>query len=192
MSGNTVNDTYKKDVPSSIRELDLQPGVSFMANGRKYIVSDTFTIGRFERVVQMEEELMILGDRNSWHDTALKAMELINQYKPGDAHTMLYNKIESDQKNGKLLPFTLRVCTAYINYEGEDLGYLTDEQIQEKIHDWSEEGLDVRPFLVFALNVFGQLIQNYKQPILNILQQTQSVKEAMQENMEKGTDSLTK
>lgn len=188
MRDHTVNDNYKAPDVTSIKDVDLTPGNTFFANGKKYTVNDTFAIGRFEKVVLLEEELMMLGDRSSCHEEMMKAMELINEYKPGLAYAILYNKIESDQKSEKLIPFVLRVCTAYINYEGEDVGYLTDEQIVDKVNDWAKEGLDIRPFFVFAVHVFGKLLQSYKQPIQSILTEARKIQEGIA-NLNSETDT---
>lgn len=179
MSSNTVNENIKQAHVTALKEVDIEPGKSFTANGRKYSVNESFAIGRFHQVVLMEEELMLLGSRSSCHEEMKKAMDLINNHKLGEAYVVLFNKIESDNKSEQLIPYLLRLCTAYINYEGEDVGVLTDELISEKIEDWSKEGLDVRPFFAFAAIVYKQLLESYKQPIAAILAEAQTIGEAM-------------
>lgn len=174
-------DTINETKNTQIRQLIIQPGVSFEANGRTYTASETFTIGRFEKVEEMEEELMMFSGKKTCHQIMLQAMAHINAYKPGDAYTLLYNKIESDQRNVKLNHYILRLCAAYINYEGEDLRYLSDDTIKQKINDWAEAGLDINPFLFFAVNVFKELLQHYKQPIVNTLAEAKQIKEALEE-----------
>jgi hypothetical protein len=189
MSVNTANQSNTKAPVTAIKELELVPGSTFTANGRKYTVSGSFAIGRLEQVNLMEEELGMFANRSTCHKVMLHAMELINDSKPGQAYVELYNKLQSDQKNAKLMHFTIRVCTAYINYEGEDLGYLTDEQIQAKINDWSMEGLDVRPFMHFAMKFYHELYQHYGNDILNILTQVKSLKESL--SQEHGINNST-
>lgn len=167
-----------------IKFLDIKPGNSFTANGKRYTVSESFAIGRFEMVEQLEEELSTFSDRRSWHDIGLKVMEHINSYRPGEAYTLIYNKIQSDQKNARLNHYTLRLCCAYINYEGEDVRYLTEEQIKTKLVDWSEESLDMRPFLLFAVSVFNELLLRYRNPIVNILAEAKPIKEALDQVMD--------
>ncbi len=175
MSLDPNNQNPLPDHPEAIKIVTLEPGSTFHANGRLYKVSDSFTIGRLERITVIEEELLLLGDQASCHQVILRAMEHINNYKPGEAYTLLYNKVESDRKNPKLLHYAVRACTAYINYEGEDLGYLTEEQIREKINDWSAEGLDVRPFIIFAATVFQQHLAPYRQDMENILTEVRRI-----------------
>lgn len=184
MSFDTANINPEKAAVTAIKTVEITPGKSFVANGRKYTVSDTFTIGRLEQINSMEEELSMFSDKKSCHDVMVKAMQLINEYKPGEAHTLLYNKIDSDRRNPKIMHFILRVCAGYINFEGEDLAYLTEEQIRIKINDWSEEGLDARPFIYSALASYKELLQNYKKDILNILTEIKSVKQALQMEMD--------
>lgn len=172
-----VNDTTKKD----IRFQQIEPGISFEANGKTYTPSETFAIGRFERVEEMEEELIMLSDKRTCHQVMLAAMEKINGFNPGEAYTLMYNKIEADQRNAKMVHYILRLCTAYINYEGEDPRYLTDDVIKQKIHDWSEAGLDIRPFVIFGVRVLRELTDRYKNPIVTILREAREVKEAIEE-----------
>jgi hypothetical protein len=169
---------------NNIQTIEIKPGTSFEANGRKYTPSETFSIGRFSLVEELEEELIMLSDKRSCHAVMLSAMQKINDYNPGEAYTLMYNKIDSDQRNAKLVHYSLRLCTAYINYEGEDQRYLSEETIQTKIRDWSEAGLDVRPFVVFAVSVLRELLAHYKQPILNILQEAKAISNALDEALD--------
>jgi hypothetical protein len=164
-----------------IKTIEIRAGVPFMANNRQYTPSETFSIGRFEKVEELEEELIQFSDKRTCHDVMLKAMAMINEFKPGDAYTLMFNKIDSDQRNAKLTHYTLRLCAAYINYEGEDIRYLTDEEISKKINDWSAEGLDVRPFVLFAVSALNELLRHYKQPIQNILEEAVEIKDALNE-----------
>jgi hypothetical protein len=169
------------EIKSNIRFVEIKPGQSFEANGKVYTPSETFAIGRFERVEEMEEELIMLSEKKTCHAIMLHAMKKINEFNPGEAYTALFNKIESDQRNAKMMHFTLRLCTAYINYEGEDPRYLTDDLIKVKINDWSEAGLDIRPFVLFAVSVLKELLDRYKNPIASILTEAKEIKEAISE-----------
>lgn len=171
-----------------IKTITLEPGSSFEANGKKYTVSETFSIGRFEQVEEIEEEAMMMGENKTCHDTMLRAMAKINEYNPGEAYALLYNKIETDQRNIRVTHFLLKICAAYINAEGEDTKYLNDEMIKTKIKDWSEECLDVRPFLALAVQVCSELGVRYKKPIQDILSKQQKVLDLMEEEL--GTKSL--
>lgn len=191
MSDNTINTDVQQvsDVDNKPKYIEIAPGIRFTANGRNYFVSDTFSIGRLEIVNLLEEELMMFSNRSDCHSIMKKAMELLNDYKPGEAYMLLYNKIDSDQKNSRLMHYTLRMCAAYINYEGEDLSTLNEETIKQKVNDWSEEGLDVRPFLHFAMSAFKELLLNYKKDILNTLTEVKSIKQAL--STELATSTLT-
>ncbi len=178
MPGDTFN-TAPGPAGGALKQVDIRPGATFPANGRTYRVSDSFAIGRLERVTLLEEELALLGDQGSCHEVMLRAMEHINNYKPGEAYTLMYNKIESDRKNARLIHYTLRACTAYINADDEDLRYLSEEQIAEKLHDWSEEGLDIRPFMSFAVNVFREHLRPYQLAMQDILKEQGSVSDLL-------------
>lgn len=159
--------------------VDLSPGKEFTANGKKYKVSSNFTIGRLEQVVLLEDELELMGKQSSCHKIMLQACELINNYKPGDAYALLINKVEADKRASKFLHPAVRICAAYINGEDEDLRYLSEQTITDKIHDWAEEGLDIRPFLVLAKSISGELSEDFDKRTQDILQQSKSIKETL-------------
>lgn len=170
----------EQEAPAPPKPVTIEPGGSFTANGKTYFISDSFTIGRFEKVEELEEELMNFSDQKSCHQTMMNAMKDINDLNPGKAYMTLYNKIDSDQRNSKIINFSVRLCTAYINAEGEDTRYLTEDLMKQKISDWSAEGLDARPFLSFAVHVFKTLFDSYKQHILDILKTAVSLKEGVE------------
>lgn len=176
MHDSTINDAHKS---GSIKTIELKPGITFTANGEKYTVTDSFAIGRLSFVSLLEEELAMFADRESCHKVMLDAMALMNDMKHGDAYAIMYNKVHSDRENAKTIHYTLRTCAAFINYEGEDLRKLTEQDIQRKINDWSEEGLDVRPFIAFAMSAYSEYFQSFKKDILNTLTEARSIKQAM-------------
>ncbi len=168
----------------------LTPGAEFAANGKRYRVSDTFAIGRLDTVSLFEEEFAQGSEQAGCHGVMLSAMAAINDYKPGEAYVMLYNKVEADQRNSRMMHFALRSCTAYINAEGEDPRYLTEEMIAGKLHDWSEEGLDVRPFFAFAVTVSAALTDVYKSDMEAILANARSIKSALESEIESLTEAM--
>lgn len=188
MSVNTDNNTVQAPT-GQLKQVELKPGATFVANGKNYYVSSSFPIGRFSKVNQLEEELSQFSDMDSCHKVMMEAMKCINDYRPGEAYTLMYNKLDSDKKNVHMLHYTLRMCAAYINYEGEDITYLTDETIQTKINDWSAEGFDVVPFYNFATKAFRELYQSFRSDTLSILTEAKSIKETLLQ--EQGISSLT-
>lgn len=186
MPDHNINQATDKN----IKIVDLSAGKTFIANGKKYKVSDSFSIGRLSAVSLLEEELSILGAKSDSLSIMVKAMEFINTYEPGEAYALLRNKVHSENNNIKLMHYSLRICTAYINYEDEDLRYLTEENIKEKLNDWSEEGLDVRPFFIFAKQVANTHLTNLDKDIQDILEKAATVKEML--FPEKDTEILKK
>lgn len=186
MSDNTDNKNNGINQPKVV---EITPGSSFIANGTTYRVMSSFSIGRLPAVTLMEEELAMFTDRGDCHKVMLEAMNLMNEMKHGDAYAIMYNKIHSDRQNAQTMHFTLRMCTAYINYDGEDIKSLKEEDIRKKINDWSEEGLDVRPFLRFAMSAYNEFFQNYKKDILSILTEARNIKEVLKQ--ETDISSLT-
>ena len=140
----------------------------------------------------MEEELTILGGKRDALSVMAKAMEHINNYEPGEAYTLLRNKVHSENNNSKMMHYSLRICTAFINYEGEDIRNLTNDQIQEKITDWSEEGLDVRPFFALAKAVSKTNFESLDKSTQDILEAEQTVKEALEMGKKQKDTKITK
>lgn len=170
------NENIKKD-------FKLESGFSFKANGKTYKVNDSFKVGRLQIVTLLEDELAQMTDNKTCHSVMAKAINLINKAELGEAYRVLYNKIESDNKVVNIGHYALRLCTAYINYEGEDERYLTDQTIKEKIKDWSEEGLEIEPFLLLAVQKSKELLQIYKEGIVDILVQKIKIAEALKIKM---------
>lgn len=170
--------------PAAPREVTIEPGSSFVANGRTYFVMDNFSIGRFDKIEDLEHELLQFSDKRTCHQVMVSAMKKINECSPGDAYMQLYNKVDSDQRNAKIIHYTLRLCTAYINTEDEDIRYLPDELIKRKIDDWSAEGLSARPFLVFAASACRGLLEYYSRPMQNILQDARTISELIAEALD--------
>ena len=164
-----------------MRTVNLEPGSTFEANGKNYKVLESFPIGRYSIIEEAEEEALMFGNKKRGHEVMLAAMKKINEYNPGEAYTLLYNKIDIDQRSVKTAPYLLKICACYIVQEGEDLKYLSDDLIKEKIHDWSEAALDIRPFLVLSLRASKELIESYRKPIQDILNHPKTVAEAMME-----------
>lgn len=176
MSSNPNNEINEQN---KAVKLEFKPGFSFHANGTKYTVSDSFTIGRFVMVNMIEEELSMLSSMGSCHQVMTEAINELNNLNPIKAGALLMNKVESDRKNVEYIPFVIRTCAAYINYDGEDLKTLTEEQIHKKFVDWSEEGLDVMPFFVFAMSMYREHLEGLKKDMLSTLKEIGTLKEAL-------------
>lgn len=159
----------------------LEGGDTFAANGKIYTVSDSFNVGRFDKVEELEEELIMVGDKRTCHEVMASAMGKINEFNPGEAFTLMYNKIESDQRNARLTHYLLRMCAVYINYQGEDVRYLTDETIKQKVSDWSAEGLPIAPFLIFAAGACREVLTRFKNPLVHLLNEAKEMSAALAE-----------
>ena len=179
MSDNNTNVSTTKDNEHTheqgLKVVELSPGKSFKAGNRTYRVAESFSIGRLSMISMIEEELTLFGDMADAHSIMKEAMRLFNVGLSGDAYALLKNKVETDYKNAEIMHYALRACTVFINYDGEDLRTLTNDQIKEKISDWSEAGLDALPFMSFAVSVYRDRLGPYKKDILSILEEKRAI-----------------
>jgi hypothetical protein len=163
------------------KDFTLEPGTSFMANGKKYTVSDSCRIGRMEILELLEHEYYTKVKTGTLKDVMENAMALLNELKIGEAYVLMHNKINLDQRTTTLRHPLLRLATVFIDQEGEDFKYLTETKMKEKISDWSEEGLPAEPFLAFGVKLQNDFMLHYNEIIAHTLQQIQALKEALKE-----------
>ena len=161
------------------QDFELKVGTTFTANDRKYKVNDSFKVGRLQMVTLLEDELAQMAENKTCHSAMTKALHHINKAELGEAYVLLYNKIEHDKKVMNISHYALRICAAYINYEGEDDRFLTEETIKEKINDWAMEGLPVDPFMFLAVRKSREQLEIYKEGMLGILEQKLKIAESL-------------
>ncbi|MFT3704637.1 MAG: hypothetical protein QM802_19890 [Agriterribacter sp.] len=144
-----------------LTKVDLSAG-PFKANGKLYTVSNTFSLDRYKMYENIELEM---GYGRAWadiYDEGLKVYDALNRSKFADASVMMHNLIQGVKNVKNKMPHAMRMCALFINYEGEDVRYISEQIIQQKIFDWNEEGLDPEPFLTFGVNSMRGFQERYK------------------------------
>lgn len=169
----------ENETGTEIKPLILEPGATFIANGKTYTVTEDITIGRLQKVEELEQEAFALSQTRDWHTLGRLILQRINNNEPGMVHTLVYNKMEADLKSAKVAHYLTRVVCAYINWNGEDVRYLTDETIKVKMDDFAGEGYSAAPFLLLAVRLCRGLFESYKVPILSILEEAENLKTAL-------------
>ncbi len=145
----------------SLKKIDLQAG-SFEANGKKYLIETTLSIGRYRKYEEIEIETGYGRSFKDLYDNVRQAYDDLNKSKPADASVKLYNLINGITDPKKKEPFVLRYCALFMNTEEEERASITDDQIQAKISDWQQEGLDIDPFFQFAIHSLPGFLDRYK------------------------------
>lgn len=179
------------EIKTEIKKIEIEVGKSFMANGSKYNVSDSYSIGRYPIVSILEDELASMALVSDSRKAIKQALNHFDKGEVSDAVVLLHNWVNRSIKTQTSGNIIMRICSIYINKEGEDVRYLSEETIKSKIHDWSEEGLDFKPFLHFVFGQYSQVLIGYETDIANTLEQINTIKELiMKEVLANGnTDS---
>lgn len=144
-----------------LKKIDLSAG-PFKANGKLYTVSNSFSLDRYKMYENIELEM---GYGRAWsdiYDEGLKVYDALNRSKFADASVMMHNLIQGVKNIKNKMPPAMRMCALFINHEGEDVRYISEQIIQQKIFDWNEEGLDPEPFLTFGVNSMRGFQERYK------------------------------
>ena len=167
------------ETKTEIKQFQIEVGKSFTANGTKYNVSDSYAIGRYAMASILEDELSSMATISDSRKVIKQALDSFNKGEIAESVVLLHNWVNRSIKAQTSGNIMMRICTLYINKEGEDVRYLTEETIKSKIHDWSEEGLDIKPFLLFVFSLYNKVLTNYETDIANILEQIKEINQLM-------------
>jgi len=129
---------------------------TFAANGKNYNISTTMSIGRSvyaeEAKIELERGVRVGQTTESF----LEIFNLLNAGKPAEAAVKTYNHVKAIDNFFERPEPVLRICACYLNYDGEDVRFITDELVREKINDWSEEGIARESFFLLALTFISE------------------------------------
>lgn len=147
----------------------IQPkiGYKFKANGKNYIVEDKLSISRAIMASKLELELFELNAK-TLKNGLISAFNDLNgnnkekTVKFADASIKIHNLVTKFDKNlnFKDVP-VLRYCALYINEEKEDRRTISEEQIEEKIQNWQDGGLEYSGFFLLVLSVLPSVKKDF-------------------------------
>lgn len=137
---------------NQVKKLDPNSG-SFMANGKKYIVSNSISVERFKEYEKLEPKLTFGVGFEDIFRNVRKAYDLVNQQKFADSAVILHNIMSGikDIENPSRIHPALAMCALVINVEGEESARYTKEMVENKVADWIAEGYDMLDFFLLAL-----------------------------------------
>ena len=137
---------------NEVKKLDADKGW-FMANGKKYIVSNSISVERFKEYEKLEPKLTFGIGFDDLIKNVKKAYEYVNQQKFADSAVVLHNIMAGikDIENPTRIHPALAMCTLVINVEGEESARYTTAMVEQKVDDWMAEGLDMLDFFLLAL-----------------------------------------
>ncbi|GEM67558.1 hypothetical protein SMI01S_11640 [Sphingobacterium mizutaii NBRC 14946 = DSM 11724] len=140
-----------------LKHLNIQDK-TFKANGKNYqIETGDISIERWSKYEEFTLELQYGVSQTEMFQNWMKVTQLANELKFTDIAVLANN-----MQNGLMNVFdrqivALKICALFINEEKENRGIISDDIINNKINDWSEEGFSIGPFFQLALG-FSRLI----------------------------------
>lgn len=151
----------------------------FMANGKKYAMSETVAIERWAEYEKLQPRLTYGIDFDSMSKALFKAYGAINEKRFADAAVIVHNLMSGikDVKDEARIHPALLMCALIVNYEGEDTRVFNKEIQLEKIKDWQVEGLDILSFFALALKCINGFRETY---LLYMAEQAETIIEKSQ------------
>ncbi|MGN6491161.1 MAG: hypothetical protein ACTHLE_04135 [Agriterribacter sp.] len=150
-----------------LKTIDTAEGTYFVANGKKYYIESSMSVGRYAYFEKIETELGFGRSFAEIIDALKGAMTDINSQKQGEAYVKLSNLIRGIAHMNIKKPHVFRYCALFINSEDEDRSTISEDLINAKFTDWEKEGLDHEPFFSFALNSLPGFRERYTSLIQN-------------------------
>lgn len=145
--------------------IDLNQG-SFKANGKIYKVQSVLTIARFCEFQIMEKEIAFSMTFQKVFDEINEACEMFDASRSfgemAEAKTKLDNLRRGIAKLEEKQPTALKMCALFMNTEDEDATIWNQDLMNQKIEDWTIEGIAIQDFFQFALNSVNGFISIYK------------------------------
>lgn len=146
----------------------IDPSVnSFTANGNKYLVHGSISLGRYSVYEKLQAQIAWGVDFEKQYKDLRRAWELLNQMKPAEAAVWINNMMEGIARViEKREHPALLLCTVFICREGEDLTTWDETTANEKIADWKKEGIDADSFFAYAFS----LVRGWKENLPGLSQ----------------------
>lgn len=140
-----------------LRVIDFSKEKSFKANGKEYFVESGLSFDRFLMYQMLQVDCGYGVSFSMFFDGLKKSFDLLNKLKLAEAAVQISNLMAGiAQVEERKIP-VLQMCALFINTKDEDRRIITNDMVDAKIRDWTEEGLDIRPFFPLALSS----IQNF-------------------------------
>lgn len=123
-----------------IRRLDEHTR-AFDANGRRFIVHDLLTVDGFQRLEELRVEMEAGNTAGDLLKLLQKAYKLLNEQKYADACVVMYNAINIGERiNTGKPPAWMMALTLFVRPEGADLSKWDEQEAEQWVSDWNEEG----------------------------------------------------
>lgn len=141
--------------------IDFSKG-EFMANGKRYIIEDEFSISRWVAKEKYELELGYGTDFKGMFSAWEECYALANAQRFADIAVLAHSKVKGLELLAKRQPAILKYCALFCNWEAEDRKAFSDDMVTQKINDWEKEGIAIGDFFTLAANTIPDFIESYK------------------------------
>lgn len=140
----------------------------FEANGVVYRVYRSISPDRWEMYEQLQIEIGLARTFQQVMDGVQEAYGLCNKVASGKpvfadlAVTLRDIIIGVTMVGERQHPAVLRMAALFINRKDEDIRFINEDMIQQKIDDWRKGGIDMKYFFQFALASIPGFFDAYK------------------------------
>lgn len=135
----------------------------FTANGQEYFVESKLSLDRYRDFQKMELHISFQQGFNGMFNTLKEIYEKAQKGLLADVAVLAHNAMQGVIDIEKRRDACFYMCALFINTKDEDRRTITNEQVDAKIKDWTEEGLDTRFFLQCAASLVNGFIPIYEQ-----------------------------
>lgn len=148
----------------------------FMANGKKYIISDKISINRYAQYQKILPQLTYGLSFDEIFKALRAAYDNLNKQKFADSSVIIHNLmngISKVEETSRIHP-ALKIASMFINTESEDVKIYDEEIANKKIEDWMQEGYSMSDFFNLALSS----IQGFREQYLEFTEANKTINES--------------
>lgn len=166
------------NVLQPLQRIDFSTG-KFEANGKTYYIETDLTVSRFCEHKILEKELAMGVTLDELYQSMTTIKQLLNQVKFVEA-AVFVDKIINHCANLKHKePTILKMCTLFLNTDGEDRAAWNNDMMMRKLQDWKASNIDVNDFFEVALILTPFYTGVYNRLTLNISENMEVVTDLM-------------
>lgn len=137
---------------------------TFEANGKTYHKAESISAQRYGWMERLNVELAYGRNPGELFQGHKKAYDLLNKQHFADAAVAIHDQMSGLAKiaDGREHA-AIRLTMLFWNYEGEEVGKMTEELMQKKVDDVLEAGIDVGFFFTQAVSNAPGLLAAFRE-----------------------------
>jgi hypothetical protein len=141
-----------------LKQIDFSTS-HFEAKGVTYHVKPSLSVERYRWFEKLQLDFGFGHTFKELYDMLQKAVDLANKGKGLESWNIVFNIKESVGKNLDNRAHTsMYICSLFIVTEEEDLTKWDEQEADQKIKNWNDEGYDVNCFFRLAANLVNGYI----------------------------------